>query len=82
MSEAPISAAMLICSAESSSTTSSSRTRGAMNSWMRVNTDCSPSTVDGLVMNENAPRSRPYWRSSSTVSTCTGMWRVAGSCLS
>jgi hypothetical protein len=41
-----------------------------------------PSVEFGLVMNENAPRSRPYWRSSSTVSTCTGMWRVAGSCLS
>ena len=36
----------------------------------------------GLVTNEKAPRARPCWRSSSSVTICTGMWRVAGSCLS
>ena len=39
----------------------------------RSNTLASPLVEFGLVMNENAPRSSPYWRSSSTVSTCTGM---------
>ena len=33
-------------------------------------------------MNENAPRARPCWRSSSSVTICTGMCRVAGFCLS
>ena len=41
-----------------------------------------PSVVVGLVRKEKAPRARPCWRSSSRVTICTGMWRVAGSCLS
>jgi hypothetical protein len=60
MSEASMSAAMLVCSAGSSSITSNSRTRGAMNSWIRWKTVARPSALDGFVMNENAPRSRPY----------------------
>ena len=43
---------------------------------------CKPSVLAGLVMNEKAPRDRPCWRSSSRVTICTGMWRVAGLCLS
>ena len=35
-----------------------------------------PSVVVGLVTNENAPRARPCWRSSSSVTICTGMCRV------
>ena len=35
-----------------------------------------------LVTNENAPRARPCCRSSSSVTICTGMCRVCGSCLS
>ena len=38
--------------------------------------------VVGLVTKEKAPRARPCWRSSSSVTICTGMWRVSGFCLS
>ena len=41
-----------------------------------------PRCVVGLVTKEKAPRARPCWRSSSSVTICTGMWRVAGSCFS
>ena len=41
-----------------------------------------PPVVVGLVTNEKAPRARPCWRSSSSVTICTGMCRVAGSCFS
>ena len=40
----------------------------------------SPSGVVGLVTKEKAPRAKPCCRSSSSVSICTGMCRVAGSC--
>src|SRR2546429_2093312 len=35
-----------------------------------------------LVDKGEAPRASPCWRSSSSVTTCTGMCRVAGSCFS
>ena len=41
-----------------------------------------PRVVVGLLMNEKAPRASPCWRSSSRVTICTGMCRVAGSCFS
>ena len=41
-----------------------------------------PSVVVGLVTNENAPRASPCWRSSSSVTICTGICRVSGFCLS
>jgi hypothetical protein len=46
-------------------------------SWMRVSAASRSSVVVGLVTKANAPRERPWWRSSSSVSICTGMWRVA-----
>src|SRR5580693_1263584 len=42
----------------------------------------SPSVVVGLVIKLNAPRARPCWRSSSSVTICTGICRVSGFCLS
>ncbi len=48
---------------------------------MRSNAFSSSSVVAGLTRYENAPCDRPCWRSSSTDSICTGMWRVAGSSL-
>ena len=47
-----------------------------VNVLMRSNARSMPSVVSGLFMYANAPRSRPCWRSSSTVTICTGMWRV------
>ena len=38
----------------------------------------SSSVVAGLTRYEKAPCDRPCWRSSSTDSICTGMWRGAG----
>ena len=46
---------------------------------MRSNACSRSSVVAGLTRYENAPCDRPCWRSSSTESICTGMWRVAGS---
>ena len=67
----------------SSSTTRSSRTRGAAKFLDAVERwPSSASVVGGLVTNAKAPRSRPCWRSSSTVTICTGMCRVRGSCFS
>ncbi len=36
----------------------------------------------GLLRNENAPRAKPCCLSSSSVTICTGMWRVNGLCFS
>ncbi len=71
---------MLRCSIALSSTTSSRFRLGAEYSLSRENALVSPSGVVGLVTNANAPRARPFCRSSSSVTICTGMWRVAGSC--
>ena len=39
------------------------------------------SDVAGLVKKPKAPCDSACWRLSSRVTTCTGMWRSAGSCL-
>jgi hypothetical protein len=49
---------------------------------MRESAASRPLALVGLVTNANAPRARPCWRSSSSVTICTGMWRVRGSRLS
>ena len=70
---------MLSCSAWLSSTTSRRLRRGAAKALMRDSALLRPSAVVGLPTNEKAPRARPCWRSSSSVTICTGMCRVAGS---
>ena len=73
---------MLKRSAALSSTISSRLRRGSAKLLMRERAARRPSVLAGLVMNENAPRDRACWRSSSSVTICTGMCRVAGFCLS
>jgi hypothetical protein len=82
MSSAPSNSWMLICSARLSSITNNRRRRGWAKSLMRESASAMPSRVVGLVTNENAPRARPCWRSSSSVTICTGICRVSGFCLS
>ena len=82
MSSCPSSSAMLICSASLSSTTSSrlrARRRVFLDPRQRR---LEPFGRRRLGDEANAPRARPCWRSSSSVTICTGMCRVAGSCLS
>ena len=69
---------MLNCSAGLSSTISSRLRRGVGILLDAGQSRSKPFGVVGLVTKENAPRARPWCRSSSSVSICTGMCRVVG----
>ena len=70
------------CSNGLSSTTSRRLRRGLAYSVSFDSASSRPSVVVGLVMKLNAPRASPCCLSSSRVTICTGIWRVAGLCLS
>ena len=82
MSSWSSSSLMLIRSAALSSTINRRLRRGLAYSLICASAALTPSVVVGLLTKENAPRASACWRSSSSVMTCTGMWRVRGLCLS
>src|SRR5204863_101536 len=80
MSLCPSNSATARRSVALSSTISRRLRRGTTNCFRRPSACSRPSRVVGLVTNANAPRASACWRSSSIVSTWTGMWRGTGRC--